>query len=122
MSCTISSESLGGAVAKTTTTTTTATMPLSPVGGLRSMQAAPLRHFLLTGMGVRQRDVTVLRDAGLCVNCKSIATLLSSLHKGCSISIVFNIRDATLLFTMEGHCNIINVAVVKKVKDSLVLY
>ncbi len=54
-----------------------------------------LEAFSLTGMGVRQRDVTVLLGAGLRISCKSVAALFSSLPRGRGIP--FNNRAAKLL-------------------------
>ena len=54
-----------------------------------------LEAFSLTGTGVRQRDVTVLLDAGLRVSCNSVAALFSGLPRGRGIP--FNNRAAKLL-------------------------
>jgi hypothetical protein len=54
-----------------------------------------LEAFSLTGTRVRQRDVTVLLDAGTRVSCKSVAALFSSLPRGRGIP--FNNRAPKLL-------------------------
>ena len=54
-----------------------------------------LEAFSLTGTRLRQRDVTVLLDAGTHVSCKSVAALFSSLPRGRGIP--FNNRAAKLL-------------------------
>jgi hypothetical protein len=54
-----------------------------------------LEAFLLTKMGVQQRDMTVLLDADMHISCNSVATLFSSLPRGRGIP--FNNRAAKLL-------------------------